>query len=86
MAEAAAQLSAARSLAAAELLQAGPNGTGADFGVWGGPATEPSLVDTGSTGHYIGGLFGPGFFQLNANVSRVFLLKEDKLTFKLQGY
>lgn len=47
-------------------------------------ANPPNNV-LGTTGHYIGGLFGPGFFQMNANVSRVFLLKEDKLTFKLQG-
>jgi hypothetical protein len=36
----------------------------------------------GSTGHYL--LFGPGYFQMNANVSRIFRLGE-KASFKLQG-
>jgi len=43
-----------------DLSKAGPNdpgncstGTGADFGVWGGPVTKPTPVNTGSTGHYI---------------------------------
>ncbi len=39
----------------------------------------------GSTGHYIGGLFGPGLFQMNANISRVFPFKEGKIKFQLQG-
>jgi len=44
-------------------------------------ANPPNNV-LGSTGHYL--LFGPGFFQMNANVSRIFRLGE-KVTFKLQG-
>jgi hypothetical protein len=39
----------------------------------------------GSTGHYIGGLFGPGFFQWNASISRIFPIKEGKLNFELRG-
>ena len=47
-------------------------------------ANPPNGV-LGSTGHYLGGLFGPGFFQLNASVSRIFLLKGEKLKLQLQG-
>lgn len=43
---------------------------------------NPPAGVLGSTGHYL--LFGPGFFQMNANVSRIFPLGE-KVTFKLQG-
>ncbi len=39
----------------------------------------------GSTGHYLGGVFGPGFFQWNASISRIFPIKEGKLNFTLQG-
>jgi hypothetical protein len=39
----------------------------------------------GTVGHLIGGLFGPGFFQFNANISRVFPFKEGKIKFTLQG-
>ena len=28
-------------------------GTGADFGVWGGPSVEPGGINTGLTGHYV---------------------------------
>lgn len=47
-------------------------------------ANPPNGV-LGSTGHYLGGLFGPGFFQLNASVSRIVLLKGEKLKLQLQG-
>ena len=47
-------------------------------------ANPPAGV-LGSTGHYLGGLFGPGFFQMNASVSRIFPFKEEKLKFQLQG-
>ncbi len=47
-------------------------------------ANPPNNV-LGSTGHYVGGLYGPGLFQMNANVSRIFLLKGEKLKFQLQG-
>jgi hypothetical protein len=46
---------------------------------------NPPNNTLGSVGHYIGGLFGPGFFQMNANVSRVFPFKEGKIKFQLQG-
>ncbi len=46
-------------------------------------ANPPNNV-LGSTGHYVGGLFGPGYFQWNMNVSRVFLLGEH-FKFQLQG-
>ena len=39
----------------------------------------------GSTGHYLGGLFGPGYFQMNATISRIFPLKGEKLKLQLQG-
>jgi hypothetical protein len=54
-----------------------PYFTGSSF------ANPPAGV-LGSTGHYLGGVFGPGFFQWNATVSRIFPIKE-KLKFQLQG-
>jgi Putative Flp pilus-assembly TadE/G-like len=36
-----------------DLSQAGPSFTGADMGVFGGPATKPGSVNVGSTGHYL---------------------------------
>ena len=36
-----------------DLSHAGPNGTGADFGVFGGDATNPGSVKLGTTGHYV---------------------------------
>lgn len=36
-----------------DLSKAGPNGTGGDFGVFGGPSTNPGNVSLGTTGHYI---------------------------------
>ena len=47
-------------------------------------ANPPNNV-LGSTGHYLGGVFGPGFFQWNASISRIFPIKEGKLNFQLQG-
>jgi hypothetical protein len=47
-------------------------------------ANPPAGV-LGSTGHYVGGLFGPGFFQMNANVSRIFPFDEGKIKLQLQG-
>lgn len=47
-------------------------------------ANPPNNV-LGSTGHYLGGLFGPGFFQWNATISRIFPIKEGKINFQLQG-
>jgi hypothetical protein len=35
------------------LSAAGPSGTGGDFGTFGAPFSEPSSINTGSTGHYI---------------------------------
>ena len=43
-------------------------------------ANPPNNV-LGTTGHYVGGLFGPGFFQMNMNIQRTFVLGEH---FKLQ--
>ena len=43
---------------------------------------NPPAGTLGTTGHYL--LFGPGFFQMNANVSRIFPIGE-KFSFKLQG-
>ena len=45
---------------------------------------NPPAGVLGSTGHYIGGLFGPGFFQWNASISRIFPIKE-KVNFELRG-
>jgi hypothetical protein len=36
-----------------DLSKAGPNGTGADIGIYGGPATAPSGFNGGTTGHWI---------------------------------
>jgi hypothetical protein len=47
-------------------------------------ANPPNNV-LGSTGHYLGGVFGPGFFQWNASMSRIFPFKEGKIKFQLQG-
>jgi hypothetical protein len=46
-------------------------------------ANPPNGV-LGTTGRYLGGVFGPGLFQMNATVSRIFPIKE-KLSFQLQG-
>jgi len=45
-------------------------------------ANPPNNV-LGTTGHYV--LFGPGFFQMNATISRIFPLWGEKLKFQLQG-
>jgi hypothetical protein len=36
-----------------DLSKAGPNGTGSDIGIYGGPATAPSGFMPGSTGHWV---------------------------------
>jgi hypothetical protein len=36
-----------------DLSQAGPNGTGADIGIYGGPTTAPGGFNGGSTGHWV---------------------------------
>ncbi|HEY4930567.1 MAG TPA: pilus assembly protein TadG-related protein [Terriglobales bacterium] len=41
------------SLATVDLHRAGPNKTGGDFAVFGGPANQPGTVNFGSTGHWI---------------------------------
>jgi hypothetical protein len=41
------------SLTTVDLHRAGPNKTGGDFGVFGGPATQPGGVNVGSTGNWI---------------------------------
>jgi hypothetical protein len=38
---------------AVDLSGGGPNGTGSDFGVFGGATTKPASVSLGSTGHYM---------------------------------
>jgi hypothetical protein len=47
-------------------------------------ANPPNNV-LGSTGHYLGGLFGPGMFAWNASMSRIFPFKEGKINFELRG-
>jgi hypothetical protein len=47
-------------------------------------ANPPNGV-LGSTGHYLGGLFGPGMFAMNATISRIFPLWGEKLKLQLQG-
>jgi len=42
----------ANAQASLDLSAAGPNGTGADFGSFGGPSTAGSWLKLGSTGHY----------------------------------
>ncbi len=39
----------------------------------------------GTTGHYLGGLFGPGLFAWNASISRIFPFKEGRIKFQLSG-
>src|SRR3989441_2347855 len=41
------------SVGTVDLSQAGPSGTGADFAVFGGPATKPGGVSLGSSGNWI---------------------------------
>ncbi len=47
--------------------------------------TNPPNGVLGSTGHYLGGVFGPGLFAWNASISRIFPFKEGKIKFQLQG-
>ena len=42
----------AASVGTIDLSQAGPNETGGDFGVFGGPSTQSSGINLGSSGHY----------------------------------
>jgi hypothetical protein len=55
-------------VASVDLSLAGPSGTGADFAVFGGPATKPSGVNVGSTGNYLPGAnpFGDPFASVAA--------------------
>lgn len=41
------------SVGTVNLSQGGPADTGSDFGVFGGPSTQPAGISLGSTGHYI---------------------------------
>lgn len=45
--------SSAVSVTSVDLSQAGPNNTGGDFAVFGGPSSQPNGVTLGSTGHYL---------------------------------
>jgi hypothetical protein len=51
-----------------DLSHAGPASSGSDFAVFGGPATKPSGVNIGSTGHYLPGAnpFGDPFASVSA--------------------
>jgi len=44
---------AAVSVGSVDLSQGGPSDSGSDFGVFGGPQTQPGSILLGSTGHYI---------------------------------
>lgn len=44
---------AAISVGAVDLSQGGPSDTGSDFGVFGGPTTQPTSILLGTTGHYL---------------------------------
>ncbi|MBV9404746.1 MAG: hypothetical protein JO211_05345, partial [Acidobacteriaceae bacterium] len=46
---------------------------------------NPPPNTLGNTGRYLGGVFGPGLFQMNAAISRIFPFKEGRITFQLQG-
>lgn len=46
---------------------------------------NPAAGVLGTTGHYLGGVFGPGLFAWNASISRIFPFKEGKINFQLQG-
>jgi hypothetical protein len=54
-----------------DLSQGGPANSGSDFAVFGGPATQPAGVNTGSTGHYISPAtpFGDPFATVSAPVA-----------------
>lgn len=45
---------------------------------------NPPTGVLGTTGHYVGGVFGPGMFAWNASIGRIFPIKE-RLQFQLQG-
>ncbi len=47
-------------------------------------ANPPNNV-LGTTGHYLGGVFGPGLFAWNASISRIFPFKEGRINFELRG-
>ena len=51
-----------------DLHQAGPSGTGSDLALFGGPATKPTNVNVGSSGHWIPGAnpFGDPFLSVTA--------------------
>ncbi len=62
------------------------NGTDGSHPYFNGAAfANPPNNVLGSTGHYLGGVFGPGLFQMNATISRIFPFKEGKINFQLQG-
>jgi Carboxypeptidase regulatory-like domain len=46
---------------------------------------NPPAGVLGTTGHYLGGVFGPGLFAWNASISRIFPFKEGRIKFQLQG-
>jgi hypothetical protein len=46
---------------------------------------NPPAGVLGTTGHYLGSVFGPGLFAWNASISRIFPFKEGKIKFQLQG-
>ena len=48
---------------------------------------NPPTSVLGTTGHYLGGVFGPGMFAWNATISRIFPIKERfKLTLQGEAY
>jgi hypothetical protein len=67
-----------------------PFGVGATSNInAGGQANSATQIGPvqilGATGHYLGGVFGPGLFAWNASISRIFPFKEGKINFQLQG-
>jgi hypothetical protein len=56
------------SVGTVDLHQAGPNNTGSDFGVFGGPTNQPAGVNVGTTGHWIphASPFGDPFASVSA--------------------
>lgn len=59
---------AAVSAGTVDLSNAGPNNTGSDFGVFGGPTAKPTGVNVGTTGHWIpdSNPFGDPFASISA--------------------
>jgi hypothetical protein len=70
-----------------DLSQGGPANTGSDLAVFGGPATQPGGVNTGTTGHYISPAapFGDPFATIGAPATPGTLGSARPVPFAMNG-